>query len=219
MRCFNWVNRWRVSGPPPPMSQEAPADVSWAVAARGGTRHPVCLSRFPDELRAVDITVLLPLRRQGAAWRAAVGGVLPRHMTLSITAWHRTPARKNTHTGHAGTRGEPPVLRRPVKFCPGVTSSPFVRSEASRIPLRNHERDKQIVCSAPCIPNALCADIWSNYSRGRAQVELNEYVNEQRDWTLTLWLSFNRNVRRSNLYWSGPAGREGWSGGLTRAAL
>lgn len=78
---------------PPPMGQEAPADVSRAVAAWGRAAHAVRLSRFPDELRAVHVAVLLPLRRQGTARRAAVGGIFPRHVTLSITAGHRTPER------------------------------------------------------------------------------------------------------------------------------
>lgn len=81
------------------MGQEAPTDVSRAVAAWGRAAHAIRLAGLPDKLRAVDVAVLLPLRRQGAAGRAAVGGVLPRHVTLSITAWHRTPERKSTHGG------------------------------------------------------------------------------------------------------------------------
>lgn len=78
-------------GDEPAMGQEAAADVARAVAARGRTRHPVRLAGLPDELRPVDVAVLLPLGRQGAARGAAVGGVLPGHVTLSVTARHRTP--------------------------------------------------------------------------------------------------------------------------------
>lgn len=80
------------------MSQEAPADMSRAVAARRRARHAICLARFPDKLRAVDVAVLLPLGRQGAARRTAVGGVLPCHMTLSVAARDWTPERTRGNT-------------------------------------------------------------------------------------------------------------------------
>ena len=77
------------------MREEAAADVSRAVAARRGAGHPVRLPRLPGELRsvsvAVSVAVLLPLGRQRAARRAAVRRVLPRHVTLSVTARDRTP--------------------------------------------------------------------------------------------------------------------------------
>ena len=49
------------------MGQEAAADMSRAVAAGGRAAHAVRLAGLPDKLRAVDVAVLLPLRRQGAA--------------------------------------------------------------------------------------------------------------------------------------------------------
>lgn len=49
------------------MGQEAAADMSRAVAARGRAAHAVRLAGFPHKLRAVDVAVLLPLCRQGAA--------------------------------------------------------------------------------------------------------------------------------------------------------
>ena len=45
------------------MGQEAAADVTRAVAARGRARHAVCLPRLPGKLGAVDVAVLLPLGR------------------------------------------------------------------------------------------------------------------------------------------------------------
>lgn len=67
-RSFNKNSSKGNSKPrPPPMGQEAAADVSRAIAAWGRAAHAVRLSGFPDKLRAVDVAVFLPLCCQGAA--------------------------------------------------------------------------------------------------------------------------------------------------------
>lgn len=43
------------------MCQEAPADVTRAVAAWSGAGHALRLARLPRELDAVQVAVLLPL--------------------------------------------------------------------------------------------------------------------------------------------------------------
>lgn len=48
-------------GTPPAMCQEAPADVTRAVAAWSGAGHALRLARLPRELDAVQVAVLLPL--------------------------------------------------------------------------------------------------------------------------------------------------------------
>ena len=79
------------------MCQEAPTDMSRSIAARGWARHAICLSGLPGKLGAVNVAVLLPFGRQGAACRTAVGRILPRHMTLSVAAWDGTPGERNGH--------------------------------------------------------------------------------------------------------------------------
>lgn len=86
------------------MGEEAPAHVSGAIAAWSRAGHAVCLARLPDELRAVNIAVLLPLGRQGAAGGAAVGGVLPSHMTLPVAPRDWTPERRNMRSGSQSFR-------------------------------------------------------------------------------------------------------------------
>lgn len=81
----------------PPVGEEAATDVARAIAAWGGAGHAVCLARLPGERRSVHITVFLTLGGQRAAGCTAVGCILPSHMTLAITAWHRTP----TDIGHS----------------------------------------------------------------------------------------------------------------------
>lgn len=73
------------------MCQEAPADVTRAVAAWGGAGHALRLARLPRELDAVQVAVLLPLGSQRAARRASVGHVLARHVSLTVAAGDRTP--------------------------------------------------------------------------------------------------------------------------------
>jgi len=103
------------------VGQEAPADVTRAVAAGRRAAHAVRLAGLPDELRAVHVAVLLPLGRQGAARRAAVGGVLPRHVTLAVAAGHRTP----------GEREE--AERRELRESPpGATVAPSAESSSGR---------------------------------------------------------------------------------------
>lgn len=110
------------------MGQEAATDVSRAIAAWGRAAHAVRLSRFPDELWAVDIAVFLPLCCQGTAWRAAVGGVLPRNVTLSITTWHGTPE-GNTHAVNKLQNRFPRVT--------AFNSESFLRVSSSRLPDRS----------------------------------------------------------------------------------
>lgn len=69
----------------PAVREEAAADVPGPVAPGRGARHALCLDRLPGELGAVEVAVLLPLGRQGAPRRAAVGRILAGDVALAVT--------------------------------------------------------------------------------------------------------------------------------------
>lgn len=75
----------------PAVCEEAAADVPGAVAPWSGTGHALRLHRLPGELGAIEVPVLLPLGRQGAAGGAAVGGVLPGDVALAVAAGNGAP--------------------------------------------------------------------------------------------------------------------------------
>lgn len=80
------------------MCEEAAADVPRAIASGSGTGHALRLDRLPGELGAIEVPVLLPLGRQGAAGGAAVGGVLPRDVALAVTPGNGAPeSRQRRH--------------------------------------------------------------------------------------------------------------------------
>lgn len=52
---------------PPPMCQEAAANVTRAIASWSGAGHALRLARLPGELNAIQVTVLLSLGCYGAS--------------------------------------------------------------------------------------------------------------------------------------------------------
>lgn len=82
----------------PAVCEEAAADVPGSVAPGRGAGHALRLDRLPGELGAVEVAVLLPLGRQGAPGRAAVGRVLAGDVALAVTPGDRAPgSRQKTH--------------------------------------------------------------------------------------------------------------------------
>lgn len=73
------------------MCQKAAADVTWAVTARCGAWHALCLARLPCELDAIQVAVLLSLGCYGASWCTSMGCILSCHVSLTITTRDWTP--------------------------------------------------------------------------------------------------------------------------------
>lgn len=80
----------------PPVGEKAATDMAWAITSRCGACHTISFSRLPWKWSSVHKTILLTLGSQWAAGCTAMRGVLPCHMTLTVTPRYRTPAVKGS---------------------------------------------------------------------------------------------------------------------------
>lgn len=99
LRCSHRLPRRQPGqGHSPAVREEAAADVPGTVTPGRGAGHALRLDRLPGELGAIEVPVLLPLGRQGAAGGTAVGGVLPGDVALAVTPRDGAPeGRRETH--------------------------------------------------------------------------------------------------------------------------